>query len=322
MSLPEEKFDYLISSLQSCRSCLVVTHEFPDGDAVGSLCAMVGILSGRYPALKVQAFIKTPIPETYDFLGAERFIKTDVDFKKFDQIIILDCGNLSRTGIGEQIKGQFLVNFDHHGDNDNFGRLNYVFPEASSTCEILCFLAGKLLKEPFPAEISRPLFTGILTDTGSFRFSCTSHLTHEAVSGLYRSQNAGLDAIIRKIYFEEPYPRMKLLGAVLNGMVFESGICYAEITREIWEETGTDPKNVEGLINYMSGIKNVELAILFQELPGIVKVSLRSHGTVDCQKLARKYNGGGHVQAAGIKIEGQLYAVRNEILKHIKEQLK
>jgi len=323
MYFNDDDIKYLKSIFSGNKKILLITHDFPDGDAVGSIIACENILKNLSKDLRVYSFVNTDIPESYEFLLEDFncFPKKEISSANFDICVVLDCGNIDRIGNAKEIEGLKIINIDHHGDNTMFGEKNYVFSSASSTCEILFYLAEALLSLPLNKKISRALYTGIVTDTGGFKFSCTSAMTHYAASMLYESKNANLQQVIEKIYFNEPFNKMKLLGEILSGMKLDSGICYSYISKEIWEKTKTNPKMVEGLVNFMASISDAKVAVLFQELPDKVKVSLRSRGDINCREIAHKFNGGGHIQAAGVKFPLPLEDAIEKLINYIKEKI-
>jgi phosphoesterase RecJ-like protein len=323
MYFNEAQITEIKDKISNAKNILVVVHEFPDGDAVGSLIACHNILTQFSSSFSVSSFVNSPIPDSYDFIAKDFQIISDekLNSDNFDIAFVLDCGNIDRTGIRERLEKINIINIDHHGDNTFFGKQNYVFTDASSTSEILFFLAEKIIPFPFKSIIASSLYTGIVTDTGGFKFPCTSSNTHIAASKLYQC-DANLEEVINNIYFKEPYNKMKLLGEILSNMKLDDGICYSAINKEMWEKTATNPKMVEGLVNFMASISEAKMAALFQELPDKVKASLRSRGTVDCRKIAHNFNGGGHTQAAGARFPLPLDNAISSFLEYAKENIK
>ncbi|MDD5090949.1 MAG: bifunctional oligoribonuclease/PAP phosphatase NrnA [Candidatus Wallbacteria bacterium] len=321
MKLSDENFSDLVQALKQAGTAVVITHEFPDGDAAGSIAGCCHLLKSAFPSLEVSVYCKTPVPENYDYLQIEKLPHADLSLR-YDVVLVLDCGNPGRTGEKSLPDTGLSVNIDHHADNSMFGDLNYVYPQSSSTSEILAVLGRRLLGITLPDRISEALFTGILTDTGGFRFSSTTSFTHEIAAMLYQSSGVDFGSLIEKVYFEEPFAKQKLLARILTSMEQSCGICFSHISSADWEETGATSKMVEGLVNQMVGIQGIIVAVLFQELPGIVKVSFRSKGKVDCQVLAGRFGGGGHSQAAGAKIQGLLKDIEPQVLKFVRETVK
>jgi len=323
MYFKDANIDLIKERLKNNSKILVVTHEFPDGDAVGSIIACHNIIEEFSDEISVYSYVNSEIPSNYDFIAKDFDIisKKELSESHFDLAIVLDCGNIERTGIKDILEKIEIINIDHHGDNTKFGKYDFVFPESSSTAEILFYLAEKIISLPLNRKISRALYTAIVTDTGGFRFPCTSSNTHHAASMLYKNKEADLDEVISKIYFEEPYNKMKLLGEILLNMKIDNGICYSAITSEMWEKTQTNPKMVEGLVNFMAGISEAKIAALFQERSGKVKASLRSRGDIDCRSIAHEFGGGGHTQAAGAKFQPPLENAIEVFLNYVKEKV-
>lgn len=307
--------------INSSSNILIITHEYPDGDAVGSLCAFYHILKeyilnnnniGLFP------YINTSIPDNYDFIVKKipLVLKKDFDIKKFDLAIVLDCGNVNRTGI--ELMESKIINIDHHSDNTNFGDINIVIPSACSTCEILYGICNDM-GISINTNIAEAIYTGISTDTGCFKFDTTTAYTHKIVADLIEKSRINTASISEHLYYQEPVEKIKLLGLILSRMKISGDICYSYITLDDWEKTGATPFMLEGLVNVLLGIKGIEMAVLFKEIDKKTKISFRSKGRYNCQTIAHKLNGGGHKQAAGARIDEPLDIALKKVLKVINE---
>ncbi|QJC54344.1 bifunctional oligoribonuclease/PAP phosphatase NrnA [Paenibacillus albicereus] len=289
---------------------LVVSHVQPDGDAISSTLAAAWLL-GRLGKRFVLAN-QDPVPDRLRFLSGSEGIRsldqlgTDVRFKR---IVAVDCADYKRIGLlaDRFADGAELLNIDHHPTNDAYGACNLIVPEAAATAQILYELiaeSGHAL-DPSAAEL---LYTGLLTDTGGFRYSNTDTRVMQTAAKLLE---AGADGyrIADRLLETMTLPQLKLLRLGLNRMEFRFGdrVCSMRITPEDMADTGAAPEDLEGLVNYARNVEGVEAGILFKGMrDGSVKASLRSGGTLDVAALASAFGGGGHVRAAGCRLEGEV----------------
>jgi len=317
--------DQIISRLKNSRSVLLTTHVNPDGDAIGSLLAMG--LAMEALKIEVKLLCQSPIPALYRFLPwSHRVCRFPGDIKKYETAVILDCGELDRIGDSVEFVQQIpvIINIDHHLTNTHFGTINLIVTDACATCEIVYQLLlemGVIISQP----IARCLYTGILTDTGSFRFSNTNRAAFEICEELVR---VGVDPydVAKHVYGQYSLSRIKLLNLALDSLeISENGkISLMTLTHKMLKETGTQNEDIDGMINYARRIKNVKVAVLIQEYRnggpitgerGRYHVSLRSDGSVDVANIALSFGGGGHVTAAGFCTESHLSHLKEIIFK-------
>jgi phosphoesterase RecJ-like protein len=308
-----DRIGKIVSSILENRRFLVTTHVRPDGDALGSLLAMTSILQRL--GKTADPFCEDPVPRLYSFLPGAGMIRQGVpSASSHDVAILLDCGDLHRVGhqLAGHVKGlPLLINIDHHVSNVPFGDISWVQPSASSTCEMLFDLCAGLPVK-LDREIACQLYTGLLTDTGSFRFSNTSRRVLEIAMQLVE---AGAEpSRIAEQVFDSALPQtLLLLGRVLSTVSFHAGdrLAAAELSREMFLETSTTPADGEGFINHLRSVEPVKLAMLFREEEGgVVHVSLRSKGNVDVAAFAQRFRGGGHRRAAAFRTPGALREIR------------
>ncbi|MBZ4659061.1 MAG: phosphoesterase, RecJ domain protein [Desulfacinum sp.] len=294
----------------------VATHVRPDGDAVGALLATVTLL--RKLGKQADAYCQDPPPPGHDFLeGAESIRHLWDAGAAYDAAILVDCGEFQR--VGEDLARKIaqvpvLVNIDHHMNHDPFGTVAWVDPQASSTCEMLYVLCRHVGVEVDKA-LAGQLYTGILTDTGSFRFSNTTHQVLTIAADLV-ARGADPAFIAGRIYDSASPGRLHLLARVLNTVEYHADdrLATAELTQAMFRETRTGREDAEGFINHLRSVKTVLMAILFREDPDqVVHVSLRSKDPVDVAAFARIYGGGGHRHAAAFRMEGGLDRVREAV---------
>ncbi|MFC1515599.1 bifunctional oligoribonuclease/PAP phosphatase NrnA [Thermodesulfobacteriota bacterium] len=308
----------IIEHVKKSRRAFLVSHAHPDGDALGSMIALG--LAIEALGKKVTLFNVSPIPAVYRFLPAVDRIVRDTNAADYDIAFILDCGELKRIGKAVSIVRQIpvIINIDHHITNTRFGTYRLVDTSACATCEIVYRLIKKMAV-PLDRAIATSLYTGILTDTGSFRFSNTNKTAFAICEEMIAH---GVDPydIARRVYGSYSLGRIKLLNLALNTIEisYNGKLSIMTVTQKMLDRTDTHPEDVDGLINYARGIEDVKVAVLIQEHDNgrgnnRYNVSLRSDGTVDVAEIAASFGGGGHVTAAGFNIESTLNAIKSEI---------
>lgn len=298
---------------------LILTHENPDGDAIGS---SLGLMNGLK---KLEKEVDVAIPELnemYSFLPGIEYIKKEVNPEDYDLCIALDSSDLDRLGIlrpvFEKIENTIVI--DHHITNQNFGDVNYVNAVASSTCQnIIVILAS--LDIAINKEIATCIYTGMLTDTGGFRYNVQSE-TFEFAGMLLET---GIDiAKIYKILFDtSTLARTKLLGRAINNLelLCNGKVAFSFVTAKDFEELNNQDGDQEGIVNYGRDIKGVEVSIFVREKDGMRKVSLRSNEYLNVSLIASKYSGGGHVKAAGFETDKSIEEIKEELVVEIERQL-
>ncbi len=310
------------STIQNNRRFFITSHIRQDGDNIGSQLALYHALVGLGKEVAIQN--ADPVPDTYSFLpGVDRIrISTTVD-KNWDVLFVLDAGDLERTGGIRTEKFACVVKIDHHQSQKPFADISYVRQDASSTCEMVYDLI-KSMKLTINQDIATNLYTGILTDTGSFRFSNTNARVFEITSDLVRT-GADPEDIARRIYEQNSIGRTRMLGECLAGLeLLEDGkIAVMKLDEKMLHRNGCQPWETENFINHALSVKGVAVALLFQELsPESYKISLRSQGEVDVAEVAEELGGGGHKCASGCRVKGPLETVKEDIVKRIRQQLK
>ena len=218
-------------------------------------------------------------------------------------------------------KAKVLINIDHHGDNLNYGKINWVEPYTSSTCEMLFYLS-KLLPVKIDKEIALYLYVGVLTDTGRFQYSNVKPATFEASKQLLEY---GLDtnAIFKQIYENRSFPSTVLMGEVMARASFfpKTGFTYSTVTNEDFLLNNIDVGETEHFIDYLRAIKGAKVAAIFKEVTSTeTKVSLRSTEGLDVSKIAEKFGGGGHAAAAGYTARKPLRDAIDDLINEINEQ--
>ena len=311
-------FEKVTKCIKENKRFLITTHINPEGDAIGSEIAMALIL--KKLGKSVVVCNTDPVPRNLQFLPYSKKIKQAREINnRFDAMFVLDCGSKDRVGLFK--KGAMplpppIVNIDHHITNEKFGYINYIDAKATATGDIIYRLA-KALKIKIDKDIATAIYTTLLTETGSFRYSNTN-------SGILRISAELIDTglnpwrISQQIYETNTFQRLKLLGTLLDEMEIDSTgkIAWVTITSAHYAATNTTVEDVEDFINFPRSIKGVETAILFRESEeDLYKISFRSRGTIDVTRLALKFGGGGHKYAAGCTVKGSLNEVKKKVLQ-------
>jgi len=304
--------DQIIKTINSSDHLLLASHSDPDGDAVGSLLAL-GLALGKLN-IKATLYNPSPIPAVYRFLpSVERIVRHLKKANTYDVALILDCGDLARIGGASDTVGRIpvIINIDHHISNTRFGDIQLIDTTACATAEIVYRLI-KTLNASIDEDIATSIYTGILTDTGSFRFSNTN----EAAFAISKEMTKwGVDPfkVAQHVFGTYSLGRIKLLNLALDSIeISDNGkLSIMTVTKSMLEETGTQAEDLDGMINYARRIEDVKMAALIQEQKNgsdesnnfrRYHVSLRSDSTVDVAAIASSFGGGGHASAAGFQI--------------------
>ncbi len=314
----------VVDCIRQGERFVLVTHENPDGDALGSLVAMQGVLTALgKDSVMFMASEELPLPYEYRFFSLEGLaceLPADIGDRT---VVFLDCGNIDRNPAHVLRDGSVLVNIDHHHDNTHFGTINHVVPDASSTAEIVWDLMADLDVQP-DLSIAEALYVALVTDTGRFMYENAGPRAHQMAGELIA---AGVDvqAIYRRLYEEMPYAKLMLLGRALQRVQRLDGgrITFAHLTIEDYEAVGAEESYSEGIIDHLRAVEGTKVAVLVRDLLGPErrgerKVSLRATGDdVDVSAVARAQGGGGHRRAAGfstaLDIEELIPLLRSQV---------
>ena len=307
---------------------LLVTHEHPDGDAIGSLLAMKLILETL--GKDVVSFIaKDDLPLSYEYQWLDVSDVADSLPADLEQriVVFLDCGNTERSPIVEaEAPPEQVLNIDHHHDNTRFGGINHVVEDASSTSEVVWDLASGLGVTLKPA-MAEPLYVGLITDTGRFMYPNVSPRTHQMAAELVAT---GIDAnlIFRRIYECLPEGKLHLFGRALTKArrFLDGQLTLAILSDQDFAECDAPPSYTEGIVDFLRAVDGTRVAALIRETTdGEVesyRVSMRSSdGSIDVSRIARAGGGGGHAAAAGFKSELDDEQLIELLCSEISEQL-
>jgi len=313
--------DRILEIIRHHRKFLITSHEKLDGDALGSELALYALLLNLGKTADI--YNQDATPENYRFLPGSEVILNDLPaVDRYDVALIVDCSDLSRVGRGyEKIAGiGTLVNIDHHISNSRFCDVSYVDPKASSAGELLYRLIARMGCF-VTRDIATNLYAALLTDTGGFHYGSTGKGTLLAAGDLV-GWGADPQEISENIYENNPLARIRLLAKALETLSFdlEGRVGYMVVWQSVLESVGAVPEYTEGFVDLPRSIQGVEISILFSEQKdGRFKVSFRSKGKVDVERVARAFEGGGHRNASACRIQGDFETVRRRVLEVIQD---
>ncbi|EKD49786.1 MAG: Phosphoesterase RecJ protein [uncultured bacterium] len=288
---------------------LLITHVSPDVDGLGAMLALAEALEKK--GKQVCCFCADEIPRRFVFLEKISRVKCSVSVGSYDSIVVLDCGDINRTGMRGRVENFFgpVMNLDHHPQRRPFGSFCYVNTDKSSTCEIVydIFKKKNLLLDKSLASL---LLSGIVYDTNSFQIENTTPELLEVASELMR-KGARLPVITREIFRVRRVIALKLWGRVLARIKIDPNtkMAFSVVTREDFARVGATPEDLAGLIDVINSASESKFSLLLSEDgQNIIKGSLRSESfkNIDVSKIAEGFGGGGHKFASGFSIEGKL----------------
>ena len=311
----------LESMVQEAASVAILGHIHPDGDCVGSTLGLWNYLRREYPQIQADVYLEDP-SEKFAYLSGFNKILRHVEEREYDLCICLDCGSEDRLGefacYFKNAKKSLCL--DHHVTNTRFAQVNLVADGASSACEALY---EQLREEAVDKTVAECLYTGIVHDTGVFKFSSTSPRTME-IAGKLMAKGIDFGEIIDGSFYRKTYVQNQILGrALLESITFMDGKCiFSAIKKKDMEFYGVTSKDLDGIIDQLRLTEGVECALfLYETGPQEYKVSMRSQKQVDVSRIAAYFGGGGHVRAAGCTMSGSIHDVINNLAGHIAKEL-
>jgi bifunctional oligoribonuclease and PAP phosphatase NrnA len=320
----------VLDELRGADKLIVVTHENVDGDALGSLIAMQGILTalGKQCVMFIDPS-EFPLPHEYRFFPLEGLVTAPPQNVEQWTIVFLDCGSLERNPAEAlQRPGAHILNIDHHHDNTRFGTVNLVVPEASCTAEIVWDLMHGLGVTP-SLTTAEALYVGLITDTGRFMYENTGVRAHLMAAELIES-GVDVSKIYRCVYEDVPYGKLALLARGLAKVHrYDDGrLTVTSLSAADFIESGAEESYSEGVIDHLRAVEGTAVAALVRDRMGDTdggkprKVSLRaSDDRVDVSRIAREQGGGGHRQAAGFTTAMQWDELVEFLRGEVAEQL-
>lgn len=311
--------------LQECRDANTIGiggHIRPDGDCVGSCLALYQYLKKNMPDAYIKVFLEKPAEIFSEIKGFEEIDSECAENTVFDVFFCLDC---AQERLGNSAKyfedARKTINIDHHISNLGCGKINYVMPHASSTSELIYDLIDKTQLD---CDLAKAIYIGIIHDTGVFQYSNTSPGTLEKAGKLI-SYGFNFPKLIEETFYQKTYRQSQIMGrALIESMRFLGGRGIVScMTQQMMDFYGAQPSDLEGIVNQLRNIKDVDCAIFMYQTDVLeYKVSLRSNEAVDVSKVASYFGGGGHMRAAGCTMKGTFHDCVNNLSLHIEKQLK
>ena len=315
----------LIKYLKEANSFVIVAHYNPEGDAIGS-CIALALGLKRIGKKDIYVLNRDGVPEVLRFLPGASMIKQSLPKRDVDFGIILDCNTLKRTGF-DNIRARDHIIIDHHlPSSDQKGsevsvKASLIDPDAAAT-GVLIYKILRALGIKIDRDIATNLYTAILIDTGGFRYSNTNPESLRIASHLVEA-GANPWEITKHVYESIPFKSMKLLGLSLSTLERRNGIAWIRTTKDMFKKTGTTAEDSEDFVDFPRKVKDIEVAVFFrQDGARSYKISLRSKGSVNVEKIARQFGGGGHAPAAGCNVKGSFNEVREKVLKAVDAAIK
>lgn len=317
----------LIKLIKESNSFLISGHINPEGDSLGS-CLALALGLKKLGKNNICVLSRDPVPEILKFLPHSKMVRQKPPKKEFDVFFMIDCNEPERTGLNN-IRAKKTAVIDHHVVPAKERKSEFHKSLAASIIDPGAAAAGVLiykiltaLKVHIDKNIATNLYAAILVDTGGFRYSNASPESLMIASHLVQAGAKPWD-ISKEIHESSPSGGMKLLGLSLSTLENKDGIAWISTTKAMFKKTGTTSEDCEDFVDYPRKIKDIEVAVFFrQDKEKLYKISLRSKGRVNVQKIAKIFGGGGHAPAAGCAVKGTLKEVQDRVLKVIRKAVK
>ena len=306
----------IVDAIRTRRRFVLSSHVRPDGDSIGSQLAMAYALRALGKQVEVINADPAP-PPLMAFPGVPDVRIAPHADGEFDAAIIMECGDLTRTGVSG-LERFFVVNIDHHPGNSGYGQINW-FDSSAAACGEMVFDIVRALGVSLTVEMATHVYLAILTDTGSFHYSSISPRTFDICR---EALEAGVDPVLvaRQVYDSNNMGRLKLFGAVLSAMqIDQTGrIAIIYVDHEMARAAGGTYEDTEGLVNLPLTVKEIQAAVFFKQEEGDeYRVSMRSKGTIDVGAVAKEFGGGGHKNAAGCTVTGAIETLQRLLVAKI-----
>ncbi|HEX5030826.1 MAG TPA: bifunctional oligoribonuclease/PAP phosphatase NrnA [Candidatus Eisenbacteria bacterium] len=305
--------------LEAHREFLILSHVDPDADAIGSCLALARAIRGMGKGTAVVN--DSPLPDSLRFLpDSDQVLRpSDVQGRAFDAAFVLDCSSLDRVGPDAArlvVAGMPVANVDHHAANDGFGDPRLVNVDASATAELI----HEILEAcglPIDADTAECLYAGVASDTGAFRHpNTTPRALRLAARLVERGARPALTA--EALYGRKTEASLRILGMALTSLEAHSGgqVGVITLSRDMFERARATSEDADGIVQFAKSLVGTRVGLLVQEVaPGEVRLSFRSDGTVDVNQVAARFGGGGHKNAAGARVKGDLRSIHDQALE-------
>lgn len=303
----------VVEVIESKRTFAITSHVRPDGDSLGSSLGLYWLL--RALDKDVEVIMRDPVPHAYQQLPGAREVRvTSAVNRPYQAVFVIECSDITRPGLAD-LEKQFVVNIDHHSTTALFGTVNWIDSTASAVGEMiynLCKATGVRVTK----EIAECVYTALITDTGSFHYSNTTERTFKVASELVRT-GVKPAKTAEAVFASYPWSRIQLLGEVLSTAKRDDTgqVACMRQSLDMQQRIGASDEDADGFVNYPLTVGEVEAVALLKECaPGVYRTSLRSKGDVNVARVAEKFGGGGHRNAAGCTLEGPWEQVEKEIV--------
>ena len=312
--------DNILVEIKKAEKIVIMAHETPDGDAIGSILSMYLALKklGKEADVIVKEF-----PRTFSFLPGAKKKKTKIEKEKYDLAISLDCADLKRL-VGREYfeKAEKTIVIDHHGTNTMYGDLNFVNPVSPACCEILAGMF-EYFDISIDSEIGSCLVTGIITDTGGFKYSSVTAETFEFTAELLR-KGVNVSEIYQRVLETKTKSSFELLRRATNRLeLLEEGkVSFTYINKKDEKEVNAEPGDHEGIVENGRSIEGVKVSVFIREKEeNLYKVSMRTGNgsNINVSDICYVFGGGGHPRAAGATVQGNVEQVKEKLLKEIRK---
>jgi phosphoesterase RecJ-like protein len=303
----------VVELIEAKRKFAITSHRRPDGDSLGSSLGLYWLL--RALDKDVEVIMRDPVPHAYQQLpGAESVRVTPAVDDSYHAVFVIECSDVTRPGL-DDLEKQLVVNIDHHSTTALFGTINWIDSTASAVGEMiynLCKATGVRVTK----EIAECVYTALITDTGSFHFSNTTERTFKVASELLRTGVKPAKAA-EAVFASYPWSRIQLMGAVLSTARRDASgrVALLRHSLEMQHTAHASDEDADGFVNYPLTVGEVEaVAMLRESEPGVYRTSLRSKGEVNVARVAEKFGGGGHRNAAGCTLRGTWEEAEEKII--------
>jgi len=309
--------------LADAKTVGITGHVRPDGDCVGSVMGLYNYIKKNMPNIEVDAYLEQTGIE-FGYIKNINAIKSVADVTKiYDVFVVLDCSDIERIRPFAQcfMNAKKTICIDHHASNNAFANINLVMPNSSSSCEVLY---GTLEENEIDKDIAACIYTGIIHDTGVFKYSCTSQNTM-AIAGKLMAKGIDYSDIIDNSFYKKTYIQNQVLGrALLESVLFYDKRCiFSVIYKKDMDFYGVDGKQLGGIIEQLRLTEGVEVAIfLYETGMNEFKVSMRSKKYINVSSIAVHFGGGGHVRAAGLTMQGTVHDIINNLGAQLESQFR